>query len=98
MIRMMLLIGSFAITISFATVSRAQDDDGGTNNNVDLSPHYTPHEQTDEERLQTFQAPPPPPHQDSVVDQVVHTYNNLPVQPGYNAQMHAPTLNYNKHF
>ncbi len=94
MIRMMLLLGSFAIATSFATVSRAQDDDGGSNNNVDLSVPYTPHEQTDEERLQNFQPPPPAPPQVTPLDRAANMYQNAPVRPSYDPQMHAPIIQY----
>ena len=64
----------------------------------DLTPHYTPHEQTANERLQNFRPPPPPPPQQSPLDRAVNTYNNLPVKPDYDASKKAPMIKYQKKF
>jgi hypothetical protein len=62
----------------------------------DLSPKYTPHPQTDSERLQNFKPPPPAPKQDTFLDKAAKTYDNAPVRPSYNPTMNAPMIEYNK--
>ena len=65
---MRVLAVGFTGAIAMISVAQAQD----------LSPHYTPHEQTANERLQTFRPPPPPPT----------TYPNIsPATPNSDARL-----------
>jgi hypothetical protein len=65
---------------------------------IDLSPHYVPHQQTDSERLQTFQPPPPPPKTDTILDKAARAYENAPVRPSFDPANKVPTIEYNKRF
>ena len=65
---MRVLTVGIAAAITMISAAKAQD----------LSPHYTPHEQTANERLQTFTPPPPPPT----------TYPNIsPATPNSDARL-----------
>jgi hypothetical protein len=98
MIRVMLVIGTFLAVSTLGTVARAQDDDSSGGGNVDLSVPYTPHQETDDERLQNFQTPPPAPPQDSVLNRAANMYENAPVRPSYDAQMKAPIVQYQQRY
>lgn len=94
MIRLAIFAAALIAGTPLVTGAHAQEDD----DNANLSVPYTPHQETDEERLQNFQVPPPPPPQPSPLDRAVNTYNNLPVKPAYNSNMHAPMLQYETHY
>lgn len=64
----------------------------------ELSPQYTPHEQTAEERLQNFQTPAPSPPQQTPLDRAADTYNNLPIRPSYDINSKAPIVQYQKKY